>query len=80
MSSHQSFVGTPEAVAEQMVSFVDARACDGFVLTPHINPGGLDDFVDRVVPVLQELGRFRTAYTATTLRGHLGVELAGEGC
>jgi FMN-dependent oxidoreductase (nitrilotriacetate monooxygenase family) len=73
MSSHQSFVGTPETVAEEMIAFLDADACDGFVLTPHINPGGLDDFVDRVVPVLRERGRFRTEYEETTLRGHLGL-------
>jgi hypothetical protein len=56
-----------------MIAFLDADACDGFVLTPHINPGGLDDFVDQVVPVLRERGRFRTEYTETTLRGHLGL-------
>jgi FMN-dependent oxidoreductase (nitrilotriacetate monooxygenase family) len=78
MSSHQSFVGTPEAVAEEMISFLDADACDGFVLTPHINPGGLDDFVDRVVPLLRERGRFRTEYTSTTLRGHLGLDGRAE--
>nr|WP_205708462.1 NtaA/DmoA family FMN-dependent monooxygenase [Kineococcus siccus] len=74
MSSHQSFVGTPEQVADEMIAFVDADACDGFVLTPHLNPHGLDDFVDEVVPLLRERGRFRTEYTSTTLRGHLGLE------
>jgi FMN-dependent oxidoreductase (nitrilotriacetate monooxygenase family) len=75
MSSHQSFVGTAEGIADQMIGFLDADACDGFVLTPHINPAGLDDFVDQVVPVLRERGRFRTAYTSTTLRGHLGLDV-----
>lgn len=78
MSSHQSFVGTPESVADQMIGSLDADACDGFVLTPHLNPGGLDDFVDRVVPLLRERGRFRTEYTATTLRGHLGLDLPAD--
>ena len=34
----------------------------------------LEDFAAQVVPVLQRHGLFRTAYTSTTLRGHLGLE------
>jgi len=79
MSSHQSFVGTPAQVAEEMLAFVDADACDGFVLTPHLNPGGLDDFVDEVVPILRERGRFRREYSSTTLRGHLGLDGRADG-
>ncbi|RZD60032.1 F420-dependent methylene-tetrahydromethanopterin reductase [Streptomyces albidoflavus] len=72
-TGRQSFVGTPAAVAEQMISFVDRRAADGFILVPHLTPDGLDPFVDRVVPILQERGAFRTEYTGTTLRDHLGL-------
>ena len=36
-------------------------------------PGGLDEFVDRVVPELQDRGAYRTAYRGTTLRDHLGL-------
>jgi hypothetical protein len=36
-------------------------------------PAGLDDFVELVVPELQRRGIFRTAYTGTTLREHLGL-------
>lgn len=56
-----------------MISFVDRRAADGFILVPHLTPDGLDPFVDRVVPILQERGAFRTEYTGTTLRDHLGL-------
>ena len=52
-------------------------AADGFILVPHITPGGLDDFVDKVVPLLQERGCFRTEYTGTTLRDHLGLQPLG---
>ncbi|MFB8414359.1 NtaA/DmoA family FMN-dependent monooxygenase [Streptomyces albidoflavus] len=72
-TGRQSFVGTPAAVAEQMISFVDQRAADGFILVPHLTPDGLDPFVDQVVPILQERGAFRTEYTGTTLRDHLGL-------
>ncbi|MFE9249201.1 NtaA/DmoA family FMN-dependent monooxygenase [Streptomyces sp. NPDC007088] len=72
-TSRQSFVGTPATVAAAMRRYVDAGAADGFILVPHLTPGGLDPFVDRVVPLLQERGVFRTAYTGTTLRSHLGL-------
>lgn len=49
-TTRQSFVGSPETVAAEMTDFVDQRAADGFILVPHLTPGGLDDFVDRVVP------------------------------
>ena len=35
--------------------------------------GGLDDFVDRVVPQLQRRGLFRREYEGTTLRENLGL-------
>jgi hypothetical protein len=53
---------------------VQTDASDGFILVPHITPGGLDGFADTVVPLLQERGVFRTEYTGTTLREHLGLE------
>ncbi|WP_030608741.1 NtaA/DmoA family FMN-dependent monooxygenase [Streptomyces fulvoviolaceus] len=72
-SGRQSFIGTPEAVATELDEFVQRDAADGFILVPHLTPGGLDEFVDRVVPLLQERGAFRTEYRGTTLRSHLGL-------
>ncbi|MFD7713280.1 NtaA/DmoA family FMN-dependent monooxygenase [Streptomyces sp. NPDC059785] len=71
--NRQSFVGSPATVAESIDTLVQADAADGFILVPHITPGGLDDFADRVVPLLQERGVFRHDYTGTTLRDHLGL-------
>lgn len=76
-TGRQSFIGTPETVAEEMAAFVAADAADGFILVPHLTPGGLDDFVDRVVPLLQERGVFRMAYAGRTLRDHLGLSYPG---
>ncbi|MFF1452448.1 NtaA/DmoA family FMN-dependent monooxygenase [Streptomyces sp. NPDC058274] len=73
VTGRQSFIGTPEAVAADLDEFVRTDAADGFILVPHLTPGGIDDFVDRVVPLLQERGSFRTEYTGTTLRSHLGL-------
>ena len=72
-SGRQSFIGTPEAVAAELETFVRQDAADGFILVPHLTPGGLDEFVDRVVPLLQERRVFRTEYRGTTLRSHLGL-------
>ncbi|MFH9074452.1 NtaA/DmoA family FMN-dependent monooxygenase [Streptomyces alboflavus] len=72
-TSRQSFIGTPAAVAEQLEEFVRTDAADGFILVPHLTPGGLDEFVERVVPLLQERGAYRTEYRGATLRSHLGL-------
>ncbi|GAA3053981.1 NtaA/DmoA family FMN-dependent monooxygenase [Streptomyces roseofulvus] len=72
-TARHSFVGTPESVAAALEEHVATDAADGFILIPHLTPGGLDDFVDRVVPLLQERGVFRTEYAGTTLRSHLGL-------
>jgi len=37
-------------------------------------PGGLDDFVNLVIPVLQQRGLFRKEYTGNTLRENLGLK------
>jgi len=68
-----AFVGTPVTIADEMEEWLEARGSDGFnVMFPYL-PGGLDDFVDRVVPELQRRGLFRTEYEGTTLRDHLGL-------
>ncbi|WP_327247176.1 NtaA/DmoA family FMN-dependent monooxygenase [Streptomyces sp. NBC_01320] len=72
-TGRQSFIGSPETVAAELIEFVSTDAADGFILVPHLTPGGLDDFVDRVVPLLQERGAFRSEYTGSTLRSHLGL-------
>ncbi|MFJ1915520.1 NtaA/DmoA family FMN-dependent monooxygenase [Streptomyces sp. NPDC088147] len=73
IGNRQSFVGSPATVAESVNDLVQADASDGFILVPHITPGGLDSFADQVVPLLQERGVYRTEYEGTTLREHLGL-------
>ncbi|WP_327292617.1 NtaA/DmoA family FMN-dependent monooxygenase [Streptomyces sp. NBC_01198] len=78
-SSRQTFVGSPETVASAIDAFVQADASDGFILVPHLVPGGLDEFADTVVPLLQERGVFRHDYAGTTLRDHLGLRTPQAG-
>jgi FMN-dependent oxidoreductase (nitrilotriacetate monooxygenase family) len=72
-SARVSFVGTPSAVADTINHHVQEDAADGYILVPHLTPHGLDDFVDKVVPLLQERGVFRAEYEGSTLRDHLGL-------
>src|SRR5271163_1386675 len=68
-----SIVGTPATIADQMEAWLTGEACDGFnVMFPYV-PGGLDDFVDKVVPELQTRGLFRREYQGATLRENLGL-------
>ena len=68
-----AMVGTPTMIADQMEEWLMNGACDGFnVMFPYL-PGGLDDFVDQVVPELQRRGIFRTDYEGRTLRENLGL-------
>jgi hypothetical protein len=69
----QTFVGSPATVADALDAHVQGEACDGFILIPHITPGGLDRLANEVVPRLQERGSFRTDYEGATLRDHLGI-------
>ncbi|KQQ69872.1 nitrilotriacetate monooxygenase [Rhizobium sp. Leaf321] len=70
---HHIVLGTPEEVADRMQEWFDGRAADGFNIMPPFFPEGLEDFNDLVVPILQERGLFRTEYTGSTLRDHLGL-------
>ncbi|MDL5610075.1 LLM class flavin-dependent oxidoreductase [Bacillus halotolerans] len=71
---HHIFVGTPEQLADKMQEWVDHKACDGFNIMPPLLPEGIELFVDKVVPILQERGVFRNEYEGTTLREHFGLE------
>lgn len=66
-------VGSPQQVAEQLLEWYRAEACDGFViLPPYLEEEG-DLFLGQVVPLLQDAGVFRREYGGTTLRDTLGL-------
>ncbi len=70
---HRVLVGTPEQIADEIEHWFRHGAADGFNLMPDALPGGLQDFVDGVVPILQRRGIFRTDYAGRTLREHFGL-------
>ncbi|WP_127496741.1 LLM class flavin-dependent oxidoreductase [Paenibacillus glycanilyticus] len=69
-----AFFGTPEKVADRIQEWFEGGAADGFNIYTVV-PNGLIDFVDLVVPVLQQRGLFRTEYESDTLRGNLGLSV-----
>ncbi|ASR35894.1 F420-dependent methylene-tetrahydromethanopterin reductase [Prauserella marina] len=73
VTGRQTFIGSAATIAEEINHLVQQDASDGFILVPHVTPGGLDEFADTVVPLLQERGVFRSDYEGVTLRDHLGI-------
>ena len=72
---HWCVTGSPEQIADHMTERFLAGAGDGFVVMPTHHPEGSDLFFQGVVPILQKRGLFRRDYTATTLRGHFGLDI-----
>jgi alkanesulfonate monooxygenase SsuD/methylene tetrahydromethanopterin reductase-like flavin-dependent oxidoreductase (luciferase family) len=68
-----AMVGTPATIADEMEQWLTTEGSDGFTIMFSYLPGGLDDFVERVVPELQRRGLFRRDYEGTTLRENLGL-------
>lgn len=67
------FVGTGREVADQMEHWMEAEACDGFVIAATHSPGAYEDVVRLVVPELQRRDLLRRQYTGSTLRDRLGL-------
>lgn len=76
---NHALVGGATEIADHFEQWFTERACDGFVIGGSHTPGTFEDFVEIVVPELQRRGLFRTEYTGTTLRGHLGIASPAAG-
>lgn len=72
---HWAVFGTAEEIADTLEHWFREGAADGFNIMAPWLPGGLDEFIDQVVPVLQQRGLFRTEYAGNTLREHLGLQV-----
>jgi FMN-dependent oxidoreductase (nitrilotriacetate monooxygenase family) len=70
---HMVFVGTAKMLADFMEEWFSKGAADGFTMLSPYYPGPLEDFVEHVVPLLQERKIFRREYEGATLRENLGV-------
>jgi FMN-dependent oxidoreductase (nitrilotriacetate monooxygenase family) len=70
---HRVVVGTPEHIANEIQSWFEQGAADGFNVMPPYLTGGFDNFVAEVVPILRKRGLFRQDYSGSTLREHYGL-------
>ena len=70
------FDGTPTELVDLILRWRQ-HGIEGVRLRPAVNATDLPAIVDEVVPLLQQAGRFRTAYTdGETLRERLGLPVA----
>lgn len=70
---HLIAIGTAASIADEMEHWFRIGAADGFNFIPHSLPQSLEDIAHELVPELRRRGLFRSEYSATTLRGHLGL-------
>lgn len=77
---HYAFTGTAVQLADEMEKWFHGGAADGFNVMPQIFPSGLEAFVEKVIPELQNRGLFRTAYEGASLRERLGLKAPAPHC
>jgi N-acetyl-S-(2-succino)cysteine monooxygenase len=70
----RTLIGSAGEIADDMEQWFRGYGVDGFLFHPSHLPGGLDDFVELVVPALQSRGLFRAEYEGRTLRENMGLE------
>lgn len=63
-------VGTPESIADELEQWSDAGV-DGINVISIVTPGTYREFIDHVVPVLQDRGQIQREYSPGTLRQKL---------
>lgn len=71
---HITFTGSVLQTADFIEKWFKNHAADGFNVLPQLFPTGLETFVDKVIPELQNRGLFRTEYEGQTLRDSLGLQ------
>ncbi len=64
-------VGSPEQVADSLEEWIDVTGVDGFNIAYAVTPGTFEEFVEYVIPILQERGLVRKEYEDGTLRKNL---------
>jgi FMN-dependent oxidoreductase (nitrilotriacetate monooxygenase family) len=68
---YPAIVGDAAQVADELQSWIEETGVDGFNLSRTVVPESYEDFVDLVVPELQDRGVYKTAYAEGSLRRKL---------
>ncbi len=66
-----TLVGSPQQVADELESWIAETGLDGFNLARTVTPESYEDFIDLVIPELQQRGSYKTAYDPGSLRQKL---------
>lgn len=75
---HRFVVGTADKVADAMIDWFEAYACDGFNFNPPSVPEGMDNMFELLIPELQERGYFRHEYVGDTFRERSGLVVSDD--
>lgn len=75
---HQFVTGTPAKIADTMIDWFEARACDGFNFNPPSVPLGMDNIFQLLIPELQDRGYFRHEYVGDTFRERSGLVVSDD--
>jgi alkanesulfonate monooxygenase SsuD/methylene tetrahydromethanopterin reductase-like flavin-dependent oxidoreductase (luciferase family) len=70
-SRNAPLIGSAEEIAGELIAWVEETGIDGFNLSRIVTPESLEDFVDLVVPILQERGAYKRQYAEGPLRQKL---------
>lgn len=70
---HRLVLGTPEEVADAIIDLWADGTVDGYTLQPPRAPDDIEEFVEKVVPILQDRGVYRTRYEEKTVRERYGL-------
>jgi|SRR5690625_344853 len=73
INTNNVLVGNPVEVADAIQYQFEEIGIDGFNLSHFVTPGSLEEFIDLVVPELQERGIYKKEYEKGTLREKLFV-------
>jgi FMN-dependent oxidoreductase (nitrilotriacetate monooxygenase family) len=71
--AHRLVLGTPEQVADAIIDLWEDGTVDGYTLQPATVPDDLEEFVAKVIPVLQDRGVYRREYSDKTIRQRYGL-------
>ncbi len=70
-SRQAPWVGSAERLADMLIGWSEETGVAGFNLSRTVTPESIDDVVDRLIPVLQERGAYKTSYAEGTYREKL---------
>lgn len=65
------FVGSATSVVDEMQKWVNAADLDGFNIAYTVLPASVEEFVDLIVPEMQNRGIYKTAYSPGSMRNKL---------